>query len=84
MKHIRSHVRRVQAYLLEKDREGMTPDEREASIARQKRVQDVTAKHAKMHLKRILSPFYKPALRTPPAGVQEVLDRYARKAAVAV
>lgn len=83
VKHIRTHVRRVQTYLLEKDREGMTAEERAASIARQQRVQDVTSRHAKAHLRRILSPFYKPALRTPPAGLAEVLERYARKTAVA-
>lgn len=78
VKHIRSHVRRVQTYLLEKDREGMTAEERAESVARQERVAEVTKMHAKAHLKKILSPFYKPALREPPAGLLEVLDRYAR------
>jgi predicted metal-dependent hydrolase len=83
VKHIRGHVRKVQTYLLDKDREGMSAEERAASIARQQHVQQVTARHAKAHLKRILSPFYKPADRLPPRGLQEVLDRYARKPAAA-
>lgn len=61
----------------------MNAEERAASIARQQHVQQVTARHAKAHLKRILSPFYKPADRLPPRGLQEVLDRYARKPAAA-
>lgn len=80
VKHIRAHVRKIQDYLLSKDREGMSPDELAASIARQKRVQEVTARHAVQHLKRIVSPFYKPADRIAPTGLQDVLDRYARKA----
>lgn len=78
VRHIRSHVRKVQDYLLEKDREGMSAEEREASIARQKRVAQVTKTHALTHLKKIISPFYKPAMRKPPVGLQDVLDRYAR------
>ena len=83
VKHIRAHVRLVQSYLLETDRAGMTAEERAASIARQQHVQEVTGRHAKAHLKRILSPFYKPALRTPPHGLNDVLERYARKVPVA-
>lgn len=81
VKHIRGHVRRVQAYLLGKDREGMTADELAASMAREERVQVVTNKRAMSHLKRIVSPFYKPRLRTPPKGLDLVLERYAKKAA---
>lgn len=83
VKHIRAHVRRVQAYLLAKDREGMNPDELAASIAREERVKAATKRRAVKHLKMIISPFYKPARRTAPAGLQEVLDRFARKPASA-
>jgi predicted metal-dependent hydrolase len=83
VKHIRRHVRKVQAYLLDKDREGMTPEELEASIARQKHVQQVIGSKARAHLKMILSPFYKPADRVAPAGLGEVLARYAKPEPVA-
>ncbi|RYY29149.1 MAG: metal-dependent hydrolase [Sphingomonadales bacterium] len=76
--HLRGYVRKVQDYLLSKDRETMTPDELEASLARQKHVQQVTGRRAKEHLKVILSPFYKPAKRVAPPGLQDYLDRYAR------
>ncbi|MES2289085.1 MAG: metal-dependent hydrolase [Pseudomonadota bacterium] len=82
VKHLRSYVRKIQDYLLAKDREGMSALELEQSIARQKHVQDVTARRAKEHLKVILSPFYKPARRTAPSGLQDVLDRYAKKPTV--
>ena len=78
VKHIRGHVQKVQAYLLEKDREGMTAQEREASVAREKHVAEVTGKRALQHLRKIVSPFYKPADRREPRGLTEVLDRYAR------
>jgi predicted metal-dependent hydrolase len=80
-KHIRNHVQKVQEYLLAKDRESMSEEEIAASIARQRHVEEVTTRHAKAHLKRILSPFYKPGDRTPPRGLLEVLDRYARQPA---
>src|SRR3546814_3559548 len=47
MIHIRGHVRRVQAYLLAKDREGMTPEEVAQSEARVARVKAATGRHAK-------------------------------------
>ncbi len=84
VKHIRGHVRKVQAYLLAKDREGMNAHELAASKAREERVKQVTTRRAKEHLKRILSPFYKPADRTPPPGLLDVLDRYARPPKAAV
>jgi len=79
VKHIRSHVRRVQDYLLAKDREHMTGEELAASLARQERVNAVTNRRAMSHLKRIVSPFYQPGRRTPPEGVALVLERYAKK-----
>ena len=79
VRHIRSYVARAENYLLSVDRAGMSPEELEASRARQARVKAVTASRAKEHLKTILSPFYKPARRAAPAGLQEVLDRFAKK-----
>ncbi|MDB5423255.1 MAG: hypothetical protein JWQ29_671 [Phenylobacterium sp.] len=74
--HIRKHVARVTEYLLAKDREGMTPEEIERSKERQAAAQKVMGKRAAEHLKAILSPFYKPANRPEPRGVQDVLRRY--------
>jgi len=81
VKHLRSYVQRAETYLLSVDRAGMTAEELEASLARQRRVRQATGRRAKEHLKVILSPFYKPAKRVAPAGLQDVLDQFARKAA---
>lgn len=80
VKHLRSYVVKAEAYLLSVDRAGMTPEELEASLARQKRVREATGRRAKEHLKVILSPFYKPGKRVAPVGLQDILDQFARKA----
>src|SRR3546814_2963507 len=75
MIHIRGHVRRVQAYLLAKDREGMTPEEVAQSEARVARVKAATGRHAKAHLKAMLSPSYQPGSRIAPKGVLDKIGR---------
>src|SRR3546814_14784210 len=75
MIHIRGHVRRVQAYPLAKDREGMTPEEVAQSEARVARVKAATGRHAKAHLKAMLSPSYQPGSRIAPKGVLDILRK---------
>jgi predicted metal-dependent hydrolase len=79
MSHIRAHVRRVQAFLLAKDREGMTPEQIAQSEERVARIKAATARRAKEHLKAILSPSYQPATRPAPKGVMDYLERFQRK-----
>jgi predicted metal-dependent hydrolase len=73
MVHITKHVRGIGEVMLRKDRENMTPDELAASKAREKKVNQLAWKHAKRHMKKIVSPFYDPSKRQPPRGVAEIL-----------
>ena len=81
--HIRKHTARITAYLLAKDREGMTDEQLAQSRAREAKAQEAMGRRAKEHLKAILSPFYKPAKRPEPRGVAAVLQRYAPAPSVA-
>lgn len=69
VRHIRSYGKRFTAYLLEIDRENMTPAEREASEARVARLAQINRKRARRHLLEIISPFYQPRNRRPPRGL---------------
>jgi uncharacterized protein len=75
IKHIRGHTARVTAYLLGKDREGMSEVELAESIAREKAVARATSKRAKEHLKAIFSWNYDPKNLPAPRGVQALLDQ---------
>jgi predicted metal-dependent hydrolase len=83
VKHIRTHVVKVQNYLLGKDREGMNEEELAASLERERKVNEVTERRAKEHLKSILSPFYAPGKRAPARGVLDYLKRYEKRTAEA-
>jgi len=72
--HISTHGKRISAYLLGKDREGMTPEQLEASLARQKHANAVLKRRAWAHSKEILSPSYNPRARTAPRGLTEYLS----------
>lgn len=78
-RHISSYVNRATAFLLDRDREGMTPAEVAASKARAKAVKKAFNRHALRHLRQILSPFYDPHRRAMPRGVEETLARYEKK-----
>src|SRR5690606_10684975 len=71
--HITKHIQGITNLLLAKDREGMSPEELEASKARQKSINKLAWKHAMRHMRKIVSPFYDPAKRQPPRGVMEIL-----------
>lgn len=73
--HIRAHTQRVTAYLLAKDREGMSEAELAASKARERDVERRTSKRAKEHIRAILSWNYSPAKRPTPRGLQAYLDQ---------
>ena len=75
MSHIRRHTQRVTAYLLAKDREGMSESELAASVERERDVASRTSKRAKEHLKAIISWNYDPAKRPAPRGLQVHLDQ---------
>jgi hypothetical protein len=73
--------KRVGKYLLDKDREGMTVEERKASVAREKEFAKTTGKKAIPELLKVLSPAYDPAHTKAPQGVEPYLTQYDVEAA---
>lgn len=76
VKHIRGYVQRMTNYLLEEDRKGMSPEERNASIARA----EIYSKRVKAfnlpRMVRVILPFYNPARKRKPAGMDEYLKQF--------
>lgn len=66
-------------YLLAKDRETMTPQEVEASIARQKAIGKRIKKSAMPEILKVFSPFYDPAKRREPVGQREFLEEFEQR-----
>jgi predicted metal-dependent hydrolase len=76
VKHIRSHTERVAEYLLGVDRAGMSPAEREASLASQKVVSKAVAKATIPKLLGVLSPFYDPGRKPASPSMQRFLEQF--------
>lgn len=81
IKHLIGFGNRAAAYLLEEDRKRMTPEEREASLAREKVFKKKMAKAAIPELLKVLSPFYDPKNTVKPEGMDEYLRRFEAPAA---
>lgn len=77
VKHIGSHTARVADYLNQIDRQGMTEEQRQASLERQKLLKARISKASKKRLIKVLSPFYDPAKMVPSPGMAELLARFA-------
>jgi uncharacterized protein len=77
--HLGAFNKAAAAYLLAKDRETMTPQEVEVSIARQKEVGKRIRKSALPMLIKVLSPFYDPAKRPDPRGQREFLESFEQR-----
>lgn len=76
VKHIGMHTAKLANYLIEVDRENMTPEEREASEERQKRVMARIRKGSRKRLLKVFSPFYNPANMKPSPGMEPLLAKY--------
>ncbi len=76
MKHIGGHTRKVAAAMIAQDRQGMTPEELQASEARLAAYRGKVKKATLKRLLQVLSPFYNPARRQPSPGMAELLARY--------
>lgn len=74
--HLMGYGKRVGKYLLDQDRETMTPAERAASVAREKEFAKTTGKKAIPELLKVLSPSYNPANTKAPEGVGPYLTQY--------
>lgn len=79
--HLMGYGKRVGRYLLGKDRERMSEQEREASIEREKEFGKTTGKKAIPELLKVLSPGYNPANTKAPPGVTPYLTQYEEEAA---
>jgi predicted metal-dependent hydrolase len=73
MRHMSGFAKRAARMVLAKDRAGMTQEQLARSVANEKRVGKAMVRPAIRHLLEILSPFYQPARRRPPRGVQAYL-----------
>ncbi|MBA1204259.1 metal-dependent hydrolase [Pseudomonas capeferrum] len=76
VKHIGTHTARVAAYLNDVDREAMTPEQREESIARQKALKGKISQASRKRLLKVLSPFYDPGKMVPSPGMAALLARF--------
>lgn len=74
--HLMGYGKRVGSYLLEKDRQGMSPVELKASLAREKEFAKTTGKKAIPELLKVLSLSYDPANTKAPEGVTPYLTQY--------
>jgi predicted metal-dependent hydrolase len=72
--HIMHYSNAFAKILLTKDRQGMSGAELAASKAREKRVKQLSWRHAGRYFLRILSPFYRPHDRKPPPGLLALLE----------
>lgn len=77
--HLGKFSKAATAYLLATDRETMTQEEVEASIARHKEVGRRIKKSALPMLIKVLSPFYDPAKRRDPRGQKEFLEAFEQR-----
>lgn len=72
--HIGSHVKRVNAYLLEQDRRNLSANERDTSFERQRQVKQHITKASLPRLLKVFSPFYDPARKKAPADMARYLN----------
>jgi predicted metal-dependent hydrolase len=72
--HIGMFSRKAGAYLLGKDRDGMSEKELDESIAREKALGKVQLRGVLKMMRVIVSPFYDPAKRPAPRGQSDFLD----------
>jgi predicted metal-dependent hydrolase len=75
VKHLNGWGHRVGQYLIEKDRAGMTPEQLEASQQRERAYKRKLLLHFLPRLLPALSPFYNPARKRAPAGMEAWMER---------
>jgi hypothetical protein len=75
MRHLGGWTAKVNAYLIGRDREGMSAHELEQSKRREKIYKRKVLVHFMPQLLRVLSPFYDPAKLRAPRGLMEFMDR---------
>lgn len=73
--HIGKHTLKIARYLVAKDRENMTEDERRASVKREKNIMGRYFKSSMKRLVAVLSPWYDPGQKVASPGMREILER---------
>lgn len=81
VKHLGGYSKRVAAYLMSVDRSRMSPEEVEASLAREKHFKKTYARLMIPKMLMVLSPFYNPGKKVPPPALSAYLDRFEAQAA---
>lgn len=76
VKHIRAHTARLEDYLIEQDRKTMSADEVQRSKERQAEIAKRVAKASLPRLLPALSPFYDPAKKMAPKGMEYYWQQY--------
>jgi predicted metal-dependent hydrolase len=76
VRHLGAYIDQVSTYLIEKDRETMTPEELKVSKARLKQVKAAFVRNMLPRLLLVLSPFYNPAGKRTPRGLPAFLKRF--------
>lgn len=74
--HLGGFIKTAAGYLLAKDREGMTPEQLAASLAREAQIKKTMSRRLLPMMLKILSPFYDPAKRRDPIGQREFLEAF--------
>lgn len=74
--HMSKHIAAARQHLLEMDRAEMTPDELQASMTRENNMLWRIGRLVKKGLRGIYSPFYNPARKPPPRGLESVLSQF--------
>lgn len=83
MKHLGGYSKRATDYLISVDRAKMTPEEVEASIARETYFRKKYGKLMIPKLLRVLSPFYNPGKKKVPPGLTAYLENFGEQGRLA-
>lgn len=75
-RHLGAYTKAVRSYLIETDRTAMTPAELARSHSNLKAVTTLTRRHMLPALLQVLSPFYDPARKPSPRGLEGYLARF--------
>ena len=75
VRHLNAWGHRVSAYMIERDRAAMTPEQLKESKRRERAYKRVMLRHFLPRLLPALSPFYDPSRKKAPAGMDTYMDK---------
>lgn len=78
MGHGGLYIDQIRKHLLDVERKEMTPEEAKASVGRELKFGKLIFRKVTADLIAVLSPFYDPAKKPPPAGLENILADFAR------